>query len=195
MNVNKLIKILKTTIFLVGLLLLAGSIYLVVKAWPAEPSFDPKVFWIMLNSIFFIFLIYSLNQARQYRPRLTFKRKAKRPPTAEEVVLIERWRAVRNKAFSGDANSMRLAIIEADKILDDVLKNVGFTAETVTDKILQILSDDLGWIRSKAMDAHNYYLKLEEDPEYEIDLDEVKKAIHNYEAVLKELDLVDPAEL
>lgn len=90
---------------------------------------------------------------------------------------------------------MRLAIIEADKILDDVLKNVGFTAETVSDKILQILSDDLSRIRKKATEAHEYYLKLENDPDYEVDFDEVKKAIYNYEAILKELDIVDPAEL
>ena len=195
MDFNKLLKRLHILVFVIGLLLLAGSIYLVAKAWPAKPSFDPKIFWIILNCIFLIFFIYSLNQARHYRPHLTFKRRAKRPPTTEEKVLIERWRAVRNKAFSGDPNSMRLAIIEADKILDDVLKNVGFTAETVSGKILQILSDDLWRIRKKATDAHEFYLKLEEDPGYEIDLDEVKKAIHNYEAVLKELDIVDPAEL
>lgn len=191
----KLLKILHALVFIAGLLLLAGSIYLVVKAWPSKPSFDPKIFWILLNSIFAIFFIYSLNQARHYRPHLTFKRKAKRPPTAEEIVLIEHWRSVRKKAFSSDPNSMRLAIIEADKILDDVLKNVGFTAETVSDKILQILSDDLSRIRKKATEAHEYYLKLENDPDYEVDFDEVKKAIYNYEAILKELDIVDPAEL
>ncbi|MEK7180904.1 MAG: hypothetical protein AAB738_01030 [Patescibacteria group bacterium] len=195
MEFNKLLKVLHTLIFVVGILLFAGSIYLVVKAWPAKPSFDPKIFWIILNSTFLIFFIVSLNIARKYRPHLTFKRKSKRAPTAEEMVIIEHWRSVRHKAFSGDTNSMRLAIIEADKILDDVLRNVGFTAETVSDKILQILSDDLYLIRNKATDAHEYYLKLESDPDYEVDFDEVKKAIYNYEAVLKELNIVDPAEL
>ena len=195
MDFNVLLKRLHLLVLFIGLLLLAGSIYSVAKAWPNKPSFDPKVFWVILNCAFLIFLIYSLNQSRAYRPHLTFKRRVKRPPTAEELVIIEHWRSIRKKAFSGDQNSMRLAIIEADKVLDDAFKNVGFTADTVSGKILQILSDDLGWIRNIANKAHDYYLELEEKPEEKVDPDDVKRAIQNYEKVLKELDVVDPAEL
>ena len=126
------------------------------------------------------------------RPHLHFKsEKAKRPQTLKDEEMFEKWKSIRHRAFSGNQDEMKQAILEADKIADQALENHGFTAETTEDKLIQIMSEDLGWIRSIAQKANNYRNKIAENPEIEVERSDVKKAIYNYEALLEELDVIN----
>ncbi len=195
MNFEKLLKFLHGLVLFLGIATLAGSIYFTVKTWPDKPSIDPKVIWIGINIALAVTFLFVLNKTRTYRPHLKIKHLGKRILSLEEKAIIEHWRTIRAKAFSRDPDQMKLAIIEADKVAEQALASVGFTGETTGDKINQILVDELGWIRRAAMSAHKYRNKIIDMPAEEIDADDVKKSIHNYEILLKELDIIDPAEL
>ncbi|MBI3588926.1 MAG: hypothetical protein HY093_00725 [Candidatus Liptonbacteria bacterium] len=190
------LKLLRSLVFVIGVLLLAGSIYLTVDAWPQKPVIDVKVFWFAVNFTFLIFFIFSLIKAIPYRPHLAIQTpKIKKVLSEEEKAVMVEWRSIRKKALSGDTDLMKLAIMEADKLAGEILERVGFTGETTGDKINQILSDDLGWIRSPALKANEYRNHIVHTPDFEITREGVKKAIHNYEVMLQELDVIDLAEL
>ena len=195
MYFDKLLKFLHHLAFWVGFALALVFMYLTVKAWPNEPIFDPKLFWIVLSLAFLVLFIYSFSKAWPLRPHLRFKsEKIKRPQTPEDKEMFEHWKSIRRRAFGGNQDEMKQAILEADKITDKALENHGFTAETTEAKILQILSEELARIRGIAQKANNYRNKIAEDPSMEVDRADVKKAIHNYEALLEELDVIDPRD-
>ncbi len=193
---GKLLKFLHWLTLIVGVLIFAASIYLTVRTWPDQPKVDPKIIWVAINVSFFIAFLFFFNKARPYRPHIGIKNmKVKRILSPEERATIEHWRSIRAKAFSRDPSQMQQAIIEADKLVDQALASVGFTAETTIDKIYQILVDELGWIRRAAIKANQYRQQIIDLPLEEIDPEDVQRAIQNYEVLLKELDVVDPAEL
>lgn len=196
MDFYKLLKFLHILALIIGIFLLAGSIYLTVDAWPEKPAVDPKLFWIAINFAFLLSLAFVLTKAWPYRPKIGLKaHPVKRVSAPEEKAIVEHWRSIRERAFSRDPNQIKLAILEADKMVNEILTTVGFTGETTGDKINQILADELGWIRRATMKAHAYRNRLADEESSEIDPEEVKKAIHNYEVLLKEMDVIDPAEL
>ena len=46
---------------------------------------------------------------------------------------IRIWKRVQRHFFAGDENSLKLALLEADKILDEALRVAGFKGETLVD--------------------------------------------------------------
>lgn len=192
---SKLLKFLHHLAFWVGFAIMLVFMYLTAKAWPDGPSFDPKVFWIVLIFAFAILFVYSLTKAWPLRPHLQFKGgRIKRPQTATDREMFERWKIIRQKAFNGNQDEMKQAILEADKVVDEALENHGFTAPNTEEKILQIMSEELAWIRRIAQKANNYRNRIAENPAIEVERSDVKKAIHNYEALLEELGVIDRRE-
>jgi len=189
----KLLKFLHHLAFWVGFTLMLVFMYLTVKTWPDKPGFDPRVFWVVLFLAFIALFVYSFSKAWPLRPHLHFKNeRVRRPQTPDDIEMFEKWKTIRQKAFGGKQDDMKQAILEADKVADKALENHGFTAPTTEEKILQILSEDLGWIRRIAQKANSYRNKIAENPAMEVEFDDVKKAIHDYEALLEELDIIDP---
>lgn len=194
MDFNKLLKFLHWLVFWIGFVLMLVFMYLTVKDWP-DPKFDPKVFWIVINLALVFTFIFVFNKARHYRPHLHFHSgRVRRQQTPEDKEMFERWKTIRQRAFHGNQDEMKQAILEADSIADKALENHGFDAPDTEGKILQILSDDLGWIRGTAQKANNYRNKIYENPDMEVDPVDVKKAIYNYQTLLSELDIIDPKE-
>lgn len=191
-----LVKFLHKLAFWVGFALLLFFMYETIKAYPKEPSFNFKIPWIILSLGFLAFFIYSLPKAWSYRPHLHFRDgRIRRPQTPEDREMAERWKKIREKAFSGSQDEMKQSILEADKIADKALENHGFTAENTEGKLLQIMSEDLGWIRSIGQKANNFRNKIANDPSIEVERSDVKRAIQNYEALLDELDVIDRRNL
>ena len=195
MNFEKLLKFLHGLVFIIGLSLLAWPIYLNLSTWPRKPAFDFKILWIAVDVGLFITFLFLLNKARGFRPHINIKKRPPAPLTPEKKAALNFWCSIREKAFSGNLDQMKLAIIEADKFVGQALTNVGFSGENTGDKINQIMSEELGWIRRAGMKAHEYHNRIVDDPNFEIDSSDVKKTIHNFEVILKELELINPADL
>ncbi len=192
---ESLLKFLHILVAVIAIAILGWSIYITVTAWPEKPAFDPKLIWIPINVGLAILFAFLLNKASHYRPHIQIKKHPKAPLTPEKIAALEFWRSIRDKAFSGNPDQMKMAILEADKFVGQALTNVGFTGENTEQKVQQILSDDIGWIRRAALKATRYRNKIMEESDFKIETDEIKTALQNYELLLKELGVLDPIDL
>lgn len=84
---------------------------------------------------------------------------ASRPVVAQDVSKVQlRWNHVLERAHSADEKDWRLAILEADIMLNDLLDMLGYKGETMGDKMKQVGRDkfrtiDLAWEAHRVRNA------------------------------------------
>jgi hypothetical protein len=100
-----------------------------------------------------------------------------------------RWNEIIVHLDSARENDWKLAILEADKLVDSALKQAGFPGDTFGDRLTNIqpgtlLSlDGLWW-------AHRIRNRVAHEMDYFLRYTEARQAVSYYEAVLGELKLI-----
>lgn len=107
-----------------------------------------------------------------------------------EVFKNLRWKKVLGYLFSDNENDWRLAIIEADLMLFDLLTQLGFKGESLGDKLKEANRDNFRSL-SSAWEVHNIRNKIaHEGSSFEISLHEAKRVIALYEEIFKEFGYI-----
>lgn len=101
-----------------------------------------------------------------------------------------RWQEIVNQSQSTNPNDWRLAILEADIMLDELLTVQGYTGDTMADKMKQVEISDFNTIED-AWEAHKARNRIaHEGSEYELNQREVRRIIELYERVFREFHFV-----
>jgi cell division protein FtsL len=102
----------------------------------------------------------------------------------------ERWKKVLDYLFSANENDWKLAIIEADSILFDLLTQLKFKGDTLGDKLKEADRDTFHSL-SLAWEAHNIRNKIaHEGSSFEVSLHEAKRIITLYEQIFQEFGYI-----
>jgi len=96
------------------------------------------------------------------------------------------WQEIKNKLESRNESDCKLAVIEADKLLDDILKKMGYRGTSLGDRLSQLKLSDLSNI-DKVWSAHKVRNLIVHDSNYKLSLDETEKVIKIYEETLNNL--------
>ena len=150
--------------------------------------------FIVLSAIFLVLTLYALRQILKYRPKLYYnphnwhrylKKKKKKPQIATPVIAAA-WDKVQAKLKDPSPDSLRLAVIEADGVVDEALKRMGLEGETFADRLGRVKSDQYPSL-DKVWDAHRLRNNLVHTPDFEVTAAKAEESIAAYEAFLKEL--------
>jgi len=102
----------------------------------------------------------------------------------------ERWKKVLDYLFSINENDWKLAVIEADSMLFDLLVQMGFKGETLGDKLKEVNKDNFRSLNS-AWEVHNIRNKIaHEGSSFELSLHEAKRVIALYEQIFQEFGYI-----
>ncbi len=96
------------------------------------------------------------------------------------------WAKITARLETDLESEWKLAIIEADSILNDILMKMGFAGETLgerLDRLTVVTLPNLQQIR----EAHKIRNNIVHDPDYRVSLDEAKMAVGIYEQALRDL--------
>ncbi len=104
--------------------------------------------------------------------------------------VLKAWLQVQERLTKGDEANMRLAIIEADKLLDSVLKRMGYVGGTMADRLKNITRAQLGVI-NELWTAHKVRNNIVHEPNYTLSSREATEVVGIYERVFKEMSLID----
>src|SRR3989338_6544681 len=96
-----------------------------------------------------------------------------------------RWNRVLEQANATNPESWRLAILEADIILNELLDMQGYKGETIADKMKQVDRNKFNSIES-AWDAHKIRNRIAHEGGLTLTPREVRNAITLYERVFRE---------
>ncbi len=102
-----------------------------------------------------------------------------------------KWNHIREQAASPDERQWRLAILEADIMLNEVLDVQGFKGETMADKLKQANRSTFRTI-DQAWEAHQVRNRIAHDGQsYPLDERHARRTIGMYEQVFREFRFVE----
>jgi hypothetical protein len=102
-----------------------------------------------------------------------------------EDVHNKRWANIQSLIRSYNANDWKQAIIEADIILDEMLKRMGYKGQSIGDRLKTIEPSDFMTL-DQAWEAHKFRNRIAHGSQYVLTKDEAERIIKLYEEVFSE---------
>lgn len=152
-----------------------------------DAFFIAKNLFLILDASLVIFFVYIFIEALYLRPKFFFSPqiKKKRNFSKSTFNVAERWRKILENAFSNPPESLYLAIIEADKLVDEVLENLGFLGESVAQKMEKLNIQEFKSL-DELWQAHKIRNEIVHSPNFALSESEAQKVLEAYEKFLKE---------
>lgn len=96
------------------------------------------------------------------------------------------WAKITARLETDLESEWKLATIEADSILNDILMKMGFAGETLGERLDRLTIATLPNLQ-QIREAHKIRNNIVHDPDYRVSLDEAKMAVGIYEQALRDL--------
>jgi hypothetical protein len=165
------------------------------RFWSTDPTVSSgialaQLIAAMLSAIFVFILVVAFLRRRQLMVAPAVAEVPSGGATAFPVgPLRERWNEVVGHLDSPQEAEWKLAVLEADKVVDDALARTGFSGATFGDRLMNIAPgtlvslDGLWW-------AHKVRNRLAHELDYFLRYTEARQAIGYYQQALEELQLL-----
>lgn len=103
--------------------------------------------------------------------------------------IVKQWNKIKSRLDLSSEAEHKLAVIEADNLLNETLERMGYDGDTVGEKLKQITSIRLPDI-DQILEAHKIRNNIVYDPDYQLSLDQGQRALEIYEKTLQELQVL-----
>ena len=103
--------------------------------------------------------------------------------------MTDRWQKTLARLETAQEAEYKLAVIEADSMLDEALKRMSFPGATV-DERLQNLSQAVVANVEEVQKAHALRNNVVHDPNFRLSLDEARGTLSTFEKAFQSLDLI-----
>lgn len=100
--------------------------------------------------------------------------------------LAKIWAKIMARVETGTESEYKLAVIEADRLLDDTLKRMGYTGEGLGDRLKQLTKATLSNLDLLG-EVHKIRNDIVHDPDYKLTLEQTKKTLETFEQALRDL--------
>ncbi len=101
----------------------------------------------------------------------------------------KQWDKILARIEAKDEANLKLAVIEADGLIDSLLKRIGYKGETMFERLKSIKP-----VQLKSLDglwqAHKVRNRVVHESNFKISLSRAEEVIENYEKVLEELEAI-----
>lgn len=146
-----------------------------------------KIIFLFFSVFFFGFIIWASFNTSWFKKAflqdlieiLTYKAYGIKKFTKE-------WEKIKKRLAAGLESELKLAIIEADSLLNETLKRAGYTSESLGERLAKVTTDILSNLE-EVREAHEIRNNIVHDPTYRLGLEKTKKALAFYEKALIEL--------
>lgn len=141
---------------------------------------------LILNSIFLFFIILFIKKASAIK-NLIIPREINQ---LEKDKFKTKWQGLLKSLESSQENDWKFAIIEADNLIDEILKINGYKGKTLSDRLKSLKKSGFKNIDC-LWQAHKIRNKIVHERKFKIQLNEVKNIIDFYRIALVELKILD----
>ncbi len=163
-----------------------------VASAPSGPTFlIIKIIFIFISAIFIGIVIYFVLNTNYLKYRIlqdvseffSFK-----PYGIKSMV--KPWEKILSRLELPDESEHKLAIIEADDVVDGILKRMGHHGANLSERLLHLSHATLPNIND-LQQAHVVRNNVVHDPNYRLTLDEAKRTLKIYEKALQDLQALE----
>ena len=144
-------------------------------------------FFLIIDVVLFVFLFFVVKKAYDVRPKFhTDWRPKKRVLTLRQSVFRERWDETLKKFYTGSPEAVRITIIEADAVVNDVLKHMGLEGDHLADRLSQLTIEEVPSL-AQAWKAHRLRNDIVHHPGFTFTIEEAQQALQDFEVFLAEI--------
>lgn len=144
----------------------------------------------ILSLLFLVLMVYALIKVRQL---LRIWEKNLYPEHIEVSVVAEkneRWQRVLEHSATENPSDWRLAVLEADIILDEMLDQEGYVGDTIGDKLKKAHRGEFRTL-DQAWEAHRIRNAIaHEGQDFELTQRETRRILGLYEQVFREFEVI-----
>jgi len=97
------------------------------------------------------------------------------------------WKKILERMEKGVESEVKLAVIEAEDLLDDILKKLGYKGESFGERIKEMPRNLMPNI-DDLQEAHKIHNNIIHDPNYRLNLDQAKTILEIYKKALQNLE-------
>lgn len=143
---------------------------------------------VLILGIFFIFLkIYPLLYKMRLYDWPTIRSAGQK--MRKDKKFVRQWQKIKDKLTNPTPENLKIAVIEADAMVDTFLKKSGYTGEHMADRLSHIASSEVRSIKG-VWDAHLLRNSLVHVPGSNVSTAVSKAAVNAFENFLKELGAI-----
>ncbi|MFH1451402.1 MAG: hypothetical protein ABIF89_02225 [bacterium] len=135
------------------------------------------IVWLLKNSTWLSFrYLQDINEITRYKAYGLKK-------------ITKDWLKIVGRLERGMESEYKLAVIEADNMLNETFNRIGYSGQTLGDK-LKILTPDTCPNIDEVREAHQMRNSIVHDPDYQLSLPEAKKVTGIYEKVFRDFEML-----
>lgn len=155
-----------------------------------EKLFPAKIVFLVISGLFLGFIIFALLRTHYlewlfFQPSVEFF--TYRPFGAKKI--NRAWNKIFRRLETGIESEYKLAIIEADNMLDFTLTKMGYPGQTLEERLGKLTKTTLPNIE-QIYEAHKVRNNIVHDPDYRLSLDEAKKTLNVYGKAFQDLQIL-----
>lgn len=102
---------------------------------------------------------------------------------------FKKWSKINKRLETGDKADYKMAVIEADDVLKDVLKKMKYEGEFLEDILKEVNERVLPSVE-EVKKAHEIRNRVMHDPDYALTQQEAKNVLKVYQQALRELEMI-----
>ena len=104
--------------------------------------------------------------------------------------LLKVWKNVIRRMKTNNPSNWKIAIMEADQLMDEVIKSSGYRAATIDERYKQVEPEVFPMI-DQLREAHQIRNRIMREPDFAITKDESLRVLRIYQQAFKENGLLD----
>jgi len=110
-------------------------------------------------------------------------------PAVSKNKALKKWQSVKDRLKSENISQYKAAILEADRIADDILSKIGYKGKNMAERLEQVKPGQLENVED-LKGAHKVRNRIVYEKDFTIDKKTAGSVIEVYEDLLKELDYI-----
>ncbi|MDX9913154.1 MAG: hypothetical protein RBS77_01070 [Candidatus Moranbacteria bacterium] len=115
--------------------------------------------------------------------------KGSQMPLASKKKIQKRWLEIENRLKLENNMQNKIAILEADKLVDEILLNIGYTGSNMKERLEKANANQIEEI-DNLIEAHDVRNKIIYDDKFYLDNEESQRVIRLYREFLDNLEII-----
>jgi len=103
---------------------------------------------------------------------------------------LKSWKQIQKRLRTGEADQLKLAVFESDRILNEILRMAGYPGKSIEECLGQISPEQISNIE-ELRQAHKLKNRLVSEPDFSITKSEAGIIIDIYKKAFQELNLIE----
>ncbi len=105
------------------------------------------------------------------------------------IKIMKKWNQIRSRIEEGTESEYKLAIIEADDFLNEMLERKGYKGETLEERLDKAEKEQVP-NRQEIIKVHEIRNSVVYDPDFKLNLEQARKTIDIYEDAIRNLGML-----